>query len=220
MDLLVTKLCVPPGSLEPFSKTNPTTPSSGSAALTLDSPSMGISELLPALGRTGAFISLKMGFLWVFLGFSQGFLHIPRNFPTTTSRSKFPPVTPQINRDCLIGFYALLRGETLISQASPWKPRIPSRSKERINSFPWVGIESPWPPGTAGGRNPAGLSSPGECGREIEFPKQECRWFLSGVKAPGMGLVRLRCAQNATENPTGSVRGEPRGNFGLILHPE
>lgn len=125
MDLLVTKLCASPGSPEPFSKTNPTTPFSGSAALTLDSPSMGILELLPALGRTGAFMSLKMGFLWVFLGFSQGFLHIPRNFPTTTSRSKFPPVTPQINWDCLIGFYAVLRGETLISQASPWKPRIP-----------------------------------------------------------------------------------------------
>lgn len=68
MELLMVKLCVSPAPLEPFSKKNPKTSFSGSSALTLESPSMWILELLPALGRTGAFISLKMFFFffWVF----------------------------------------------------------------------------------------------------------------------------------------------------------
>lgn len=216
MDLLMTNLCVSSGCLEPFSKTNPTASFSGSAALTLDSPSTWILELLPALGKPGAFISLKMGFLWVFMGFSQdflnvfsgfspGFLHITMNFPTTISCSKFRPMAPQINWDYLIGFHALLRGETLISQVNPWTLQTQSWSKECFNLFPLVAIKSPQPPGV--GRKEE--SSRALRGREVEFPKQEHRGFLSRVKAPGMGLVWLCNAQNALENPTGSVWGEP-----------
>lgn len=76
MDLLVTNSWVSPGSLEPSSKKNPKISFSGSAALASDSPSTWMLELLPALARAGAFISLKMDFL-------RGFLHITMNFPTT-----------------------------------------------------------------------------------------------------------------------------------------
>lgn len=75
MDLLVANSWVSPGSLEPLSKKNPKTSFSGSAALTLDSPFVWMWELLPALGRAGAFISLKTDFLGVF----------------STSQRAFPP---------------------------------------------------------------------------------------------------------------------------------
>lgn len=79
---------------------------------------MWMLELLPALGRTNLYFT-ENGFYWDFLrvclGFSPGFLHTTTNFPTTISCSKIPPVAPQINWDYLTGFYALLRGETLLS---------------------------------------------------------------------------------------------------------